>query len=282
MKRFETAIESSHRVLWIGPRDGAEFALCFEALTHSQEAIVTTATDPDAACRMIAQSEPFDLTVLACPRPLVTTGPAESLRDTLASQPLVQLLGVWCEGEGRTGKLVEGVQRVFWHAWVGWLREWSNQAKPSSDCCLIEILSRDAELAKSLVSALAPTMAAVWSSRRRTISTPPAAIVWDGSQLSGREADELYEVCRRAAPLKTPVVAMLDFPRPETVEAALDLGASGVLAKPFSVALLNTTLRAAMQPAVQQEIPVADSPAPPTTLRDELLAEREALSREAA
>lgn len=235
-------------VRWIGPTGGDDIGLCWRRLNRNILFVETNA----------------DLTVLACPRPLVETATAQALLEEAGADRFVQLLGVWCEGEGRTGKVVPGAERVFWHAWPAWQRRWlarcnidanatplpQSQSNPLPK--LVRIDSPDGELAKALIAALAAEdIAAVWS--RTSLATNADAIVWDGAQLSGREADHLGAVCWAARERQTPVVALLDFPRPDTVAACHTLGAAAVLDKPFTTELLLDSLSAAMRDTKQTQ-----------------------------
>lgn len=300
MNRPNHEVTTRRRVLWIGPTHGEELGPCHDRLAENHTVLVEGT--PAAGLAAINEGNGFEQTVLACPRPLVITGPVEVLRDALAQQPLVQLLGTWCEGEGRTGKIVEGVERVFWHAWPAWLSQWESNGTAESEQAiegptiggptiggLVEIKSGDAEFAKSLIDTLADIAPAIWSpSWYQSVSTPPAVILWDGSQLGGREADELYGICQSASKTGAAVAAMLDFPRPETVAAARDIGVAAVLGKPFSIELLREALAASLQtsrPTHHAELvaePISEAPPEPTSLREQLQAEREQLASEAA
>jgi DNA-binding NarL/FixJ family response regulator len=231
-------------VRWIGPTGGDDIGPCWRRLNRDAQFVETNA----------------DLTVLACPRPLVETATAQALLEEAGADHFVQLLGVWCEGEGRTGKVVTGAERVFWHAWPAWQLRWLEsrtanatasplpQSLPQPLPKLVRIDTPDGELAKALVASLAAEdIAAVWS--RTSLATNADAIVWDGAQLSGREADHLGAVCWAARHWQTPVIALLDFPRPETVAACRTLGAAAVLGKPFTTELLLDSLSAAMREA---------------------------------
>ena len=170
---------------------------------------------------------------------------------------MVQLLGVWCEGEGRTGRVASDVQRVFWHAWPVWLRRWLGQeVTPESIPGLVRIESPDRQLATALIDTLgAHGVAAVTG--RGAESTNPTAIVWDAAQLSGREADRLLTVCDAGAP----VIALLDFPRPETVAAARAIGAACVLGKPFDRgSLLESIYQAVAKTARQPSVRAGEQP----------------------
>lgn len=197
-------------VRWIGPTGGDDIGPCWRRLNRDVRFVETNA----------------DLTVLACPRPLVETATAQSLLEEAGADRFVQLLGVWCEGEGRTGKVVPGAERVFWHAWPAWQRRWLDRCNADAIATplprslpqplpkLVRIDTPDGELARALIAALAAEdIAAVWS--RTSLATNADAIVWDGAQLSGREADHLGAVCWAAREWQTPVIALLDFPRPK-------------------------------------------------------------------
>lgn len=219
-------------VRWIGPETGGDIGPCWRWTRHEARLV-----DGDA-----------DLTVLACPRPLVDTATALSI--AAASDDFVQLLGVWCEGEGRTGRTIDGAERVFWHAWPTWWRTWlanrSDSQKTIALPRLVSIDTPDGELAKALVAALGDEgIVATWS--RMAPTADADMVLWDGAQLNGREANRLAAVTAAARRRRTPVVALLDFPRPETVAAARAIGAAGVVGKPFDGALLFNVLRLAMR-----------------------------------
>lgn len=84
---------------------------------------------------------------------------------------------------------------------------------------------------------------------RSTLSIQGAiAGVWDGGQLHDREADDLSAFCRRLANDGAPVVAMLDFPRRDRVDRALEMGVATVLGKPW----LNVDLISTLQGIIER------------------------------
>ncbi|TWT95818.1 hypothetical protein Pla108_28950 [Botrimarina colliarenosi] len=262
------------KVRWIGPATGPEFGPC------------RTLVRRDAR---LFDFDPYgkpDLTVLACPRPLVETAATQALLAEVGAARLVQLLGVWCEGEGRTGRVVEGVQRVFWHAWPSWWRQWTaaHTSPPDSHAVsqsaafqrttpqrLVRIDTPDGALAGGLQAALdAQGIPATWS--RRSLAVGADAIVWDGMQFGGREAVRLAAVCGAARLERVPVVVLLDFPRPETVAAVRAIGADAVLGKPFDIAQLVELLQfVSPRHAVRGES-LAPSPRVPTPVLENLAA----------
>lgn len=225
------AEESSEAALelvrWLGPTEGSEFGPCYQLALESMPVV----TDPE---------EPADLTVVACPRPMVDVTP---LAEMAGGGECVQLLGTWCEGEGRTGRVVPGVERVFWHAWPSWWRSRvsGKEGTPFNESVWIQ--TPDAALAASLIDGLAAeSVSATWAPAERLLCGSPGVILWDGAQLSGREATRLAAVCEAARQAATPVVVLLDFPRVETVAAAEAIGASAVVGKPFDRTRLLETL----------------------------------------
>jgi len=67
--------------------------------------------------------------------------------------------------------------------------------------------------------------------------------IWEGGQLDELEANKLAKFCEAVAETQTPVIALLDFPRRDRVDAALQLGAAAVLGKPW----LNSDLVATLE-----------------------------------
>jgi len=228
------------RVRWIGPTDGPEFGPCY-ALAASEASVLAK------------PSGEVDLTVVACRRPLVTP---DAVAELAAAGPVVQLLGVWCEGEGRTGRVVPDAERVFWHAWPAWWRRKTDAAESLAG--LIRIDTPDREFAAALLATLGEIGCPAIASRS-TRTTAPSVVLWDGAQLDGREADRLDRVCREARRCGAGVVAMLDFPRPETVAAVRAIGATAVLGKPFQRVDLLAALRSAAALATTANQPATDS-----------------------
>ncbi len=66
--------------------------------------------------------------------------------------------------------------------------------------------------------------------------------IWDGVQLNDAEAMSLSTFCFQLARDRAPVVALLDFPRRERVDRAMQIGAAAVIAKPWLNAALIATL----------------------------------------
>jgi DNA-binding NarL/FixJ family response regulator len=66
--------------------------------------------------------------------------------------------------------------------------------------------------------------------------------IWDGGQLNDAEAEDLSRFCVDLRADCAPVIALLDFPRRDSVDRALQLGAAVVLGKPWLNANLLQTI----------------------------------------
>lgn len=172
---------------------------------------------------------------------ITDSGVLASLPAEYPSVRFVQLLGPWCEGEGRTGQTLDGFERQFWD------HPRDCVACPIDrrlvDRRLVIVASRSSETVAAIGAALAHARVRVTSAKAWAGEAPLAA-VWEGTQLSGSEAASLGEL-RRHLPHGTPLVALLDFPRRDTVAAAKQLGATTVLRKPYDLEALHSALRPA-------------------------------------
>jgi hypothetical protein len=115
---------------------------------------------------------------------------------------------------------------------------------------LIAIHTVCRETARTLADVLARAgFATAWQSEIASTSSVRGAVagIWDGGQLSEREAEQLSKMCRRMAVDSAPVVVLLDFPRRDCVDRALQLGAAVVLGKPW----INEELIETVQVAVK-------------------------------
>ncbi|MEN0111900.1 MAG: hypothetical protein AAF805_14365 [Planctomycetota bacterium] len=231
-------------VRWIGPTRGAGVETVFASLVASGRVRIG---DP------LESSAQADLTVVSCPAPQADPASIERLAADVGC-PMVQLLGVWCEGEGRTGQPPTGVERVFWHAWPEWWAAWSDgaagpqkSATPATASALVHLVTPRRDDADAIGGVLRSAgYATAWTRDERDAARVrnAAAVVWCGTQLDGSEADRLAEVRRVSRP--APVMALLDFPRPETVAAARAIGADRVLGRPCDADTLAACVHAAI------------------------------------
>ncbi|TWT48726.1 hypothetical protein [Botrimarina hoheduenensis] len=202
------------------------------------------------------------LAILARALPLADASDLATLPESFPATRFVQLLGPWCEGEQRTGRVLDGYERVFWHRWSSW---WTtaypsvspnsflspSTEKPRERTLLVD--SVHTETIRTLSDSLA---AEGWRviCRRRWQGESVDAALWEGRQLCGAEAAALARFKRLVA-CDVPLITLLDFPRPETVAAATMLGATSVFGKPYERDELLATLdAAALVPSARDEI----------------------------
>ncbi|HVT27976.1 MAG TPA: hypothetical protein VHE81_08175 [Lacipirellulaceae bacterium] len=228
---------------------------------------------------------PPELIVVAQSRPdVIRCDELDAIRRAAPLAGIVALLGSWCEGETRTGRPWPGAHRVYWYdfpAWWSrqmWLRgtgrcpDWARpvnfgwratlQAMPVDiglSACeperprprggLIILQTAIQETANTLADVLKNAgYATTWQrpDRPRRIIRGAVAGVWDGGQLDDQEAAELSELCSLLSCEGAPVTALIDFPRRDRVERALQVGAAAVLGKPWFNSDLIATLDAAI------------------------------------
>jgi hypothetical protein len=201
-----------------------------------------------------------------------------ALRRASPLAGVVALLGSWCEGEARTGQPIPGAHRLYWYEFPAWwhrqkfLRaagrcpDWCRPVDSGFrmvDCCLshdlpigrrpgpgvIILHTAYRETATALADIFGEVgYSTVWQrpDRPRTFIRGAVAGLWDGAQLNDGEARELATFCRHLASDNTPVLVLLDFPRRDRVEYALEIGAAAVLGKPF----LNVNLIATLESVI--------------------------------
>jgi hypothetical protein len=203
-----------------------------------------------------------ELIVVAQSRPGVHSAlQVETLRRAAPLAGIVGLLGSWCEGETRTGRPWPGVQRLYWYEFPGWWRrqfalhaagrcpDWARPdaaslasrnfnafvgARTRGELIVIQSNVRETASALADVFGRAGFATACQRSGKATMSIRGAtAGIWDGGQLHDREASELSSFCGRLNVDRAPVIAILDFPRRDAVERAMQCGAEVVIGKPW-------------------------------------------------
>ena len=223
---------------------------------------VTVVGDAPEAEALLAAGSPPDLLVFAQAFPgEFSRAQVERLRRRAPLARIVGLLGTWCEGEMRSGEPWPGVIRVYWHQWAARAqRELVHMLRGEASAWTAPLTATEEErLLADHVERRAAWHGLVaihtrwgpmenWlaaACRARGCSTvwlrPPhaarvegaAAGLFDGSELGPAEADELRHFVAALAP--APVVALLDFPRIDDHQRALDCGAAVVLSKPLHI-----------------------------------------------
>lgn len=234
------------RVLAVGNVAHADFAAARALLRtasqvyfvpHAGYAAAWLPAHPPVDWILLFQSRPGEL-----PRDLV-----EQLRLLSSNARFVSVLGSWCEGELRTGRPWSDVPRVYWHAFPTWWRQNVAQTLEHSSTCrgTIAVSAADLATAETLLDALASEgWSGTWWPRQKSSprTTNYVAGIWVGGQLSGPEAVQLDEFCRKLRDERVPVVGLLDFPRIDRVAIAQRIGVKEVLGKPWRIDILSRTL----------------------------------------
>jgi len=222
----------------------------------------------DDAHLLATADMPPELVVVAQSRPgAVDASIASDVRRSSPLAGFVALVGSWCEGEMRTGKPWPGVERLYWYQFPSWWKrqlalraagrcpDWARREEPRlriatrQNAGLIAINAGYRDTANAIADVLQRAgYSTVCQSAGRPGATLRGAVagIWDGGHLNEREAEQLSKVCRRLAIEGTPVAALLDFPRRDSIDRALRLGAACVLGKPWAnhdlIELLQVTI----------------------------------------
>lgn len=186
------------------------------------------------------------------------------------------IAGSWCEGENRSGHLLEGVDRAYWHQWParyaanlarlssGEASAWSQPLTATDDERLlataarqqsprhIDVVSRERESGDALADACRQLgFRAIIRSASNVAAGQPLdthgqradCILWDADMRAVIDPQEVKIVC---GPSGTPVVALVGFPRVDVMERALAAGVHSIVSKPFLLEDLGQTLAEAV------------------------------------
>lgn len=250
------AISAARPAVWLGGEFGhPDFAEAVALLRNSADVLA----DPSP--------RPPEVVVLAQSRPgTIGRSAVEALRRRFPLAGFVLLAGTWCEGEPRTGRPPAGMHRLYWYEFGPWWHEqlarwaagscpaWAWPAggeglsadRPPDPCAhlgLIVLETTGWDTADTLADVLHPAgYATAWSPPCKMPARLHGAVagIWEGCQLDEAEVPRLAQFCRRVH--SAPVVALLDFPRRERCERAIEIGAAAVVAKPWRNCDLLSTL----------------------------------------
>lgn len=232
--------------------------------------------------RLVVGGEmPPDVVIVAQSRPdVMGREQLDRLRRAAPLAGVVALAGSWCEGETRTGRPWPGIRRLYWYEFPAWWQrqmqlrtagrcpDWARPAnfgfpaaagKLLADSRLLEGEPGRAVVRAGLVvlhtsnRATADAVAdsfrqagysTVWQppGRPRSVVRGAIAGVWDGGQLSDDESTDLAAFCAALSYEGAPIVVLLDFPRRDCVDRAMEIGAAAVLGKPWMNAELVSTI----------------------------------------
>jgi AmiR/NasT family two-component response regulator len=240
--------------LVIGDAGDAHFRECAAWLNEhlashfvaNLRAALALSDDDDPAVIMLLQSRPGEF--------------PEAELDLLRRRwPLARLVGVfgsWTEGEPRNGPAARGVYRIAWHAAVERLsqefgggrlldlpatatadeRLLANARPMSAQSRVIAVAALRASWAEPLVDGIAAAgnAAVYWPLDRHSVARGIDAVVWD---VFGCEHDlPRYRSLLPGAKREVPVVATMDFARPQDIVKLAELGVTRVLGKPLLMA----------------------------------------------
>jgi CheY-like chemotaxis protein len=167
---------------------------------------------------------------------------------------LVTLTGPWSDGELRTGRLPAGVVRIRWHQWRQQL-----PAELTSRSARLPRTATDAERLDRQISALATTAKAGGRVAIRTSSRNAYRVLADACQSLGWRAAEselsaacdlqlidgwaeLRELSANTDAQVPPRILLIDFPRPDDLRRAAEIGIRAVISKPFTLPVLTAAL----------------------------------------
>jgi len=226
------------------------------------------------------RADPFGILLLQSRPGQFSSHEVELLHATAPLARLVALVGPWCEGEQRSGRVQPGVVRVPWRAWKYRLAPEtglaeSGDGKDRLPCTATDVDRIERDVAARVRRQSIPATAIVHSDRRANyecIAGLLAALgihtAWHGggAAATGDQVDlEIFDgwptdlepspengavgrtndVCQM---LSTPAVLLLHFPRPEDVRLAREAGFAAVVAQPLLAGDLATAIDAVLRP----------------------------------
>jgi hypothetical protein len=235
---------------WVDEHFGCRFATDLPAVLDASEDDDSARDEP--AVVVLLQSRPGEF----------LEAEINLLRRRWPLTRLVGVFGSWAEGEPRSGPAASGVYRIAWHAAVERLsqellggrlfdlpvtatadeRLLANPRPMSAQSRVVAVAARRASWAEPLVDAIgaAGNAALYWPLDRKAFARGIDAVIWD---VCGCEAElPRYRALLPAPASGLPVVAVMDFPRPQDVAELAKLGVPRVLGKPLLIADLLANL----------------------------------------
>lgn len=271
--------------LYLARTDRPEFVPTVSTLVRKTRLLRVSSLADALAVAMHAPA--IELIVVAQSRPgEFSAADIQTLHACCPLAGLVGVMGAWCEGEFRSGTPWQGGLRVYAaHAprvlaadlarlAQGQAPRWSMAATASiEDRFLAEVSTPLPALAGPVVirsaagtatwllqACVAAKAPAVWCGERPWIAAGAACGIWDETA-----STSLADLAAFVDQLAAPVLALVSFPRPETIDACRAAGAAAVLAKPFPLSTLIAELAALTTPATvlpdtNPEVPLTRPP----------------------
>jgi CheY-like chemotaxis protein len=195
----------------------------------------------------------------------LAVGDVERLHALSPVSRLIALLGSWCEGEPRSGNPWPGVPRVYWHRWSSRITTalWADPAGawslprtatqqerlladidhlPGTRRGLVAVATRSAETFHALSDALVDLgFSTTWLRVDCLTSVEqPLIVLWDGDIHQETDLSFLRQIATSTGP--APTIALLNFPRWDEVQLAIQCGAVAVVSKPFQLSDLFSAI----------------------------------------
>ena len=246
-------------------------------ITHS--ACTTTLVPTEQLSDEHLADSSFDLVILAAAsRDQFSPAWVESVRNKIAPTPLIALLGAWCEGEQRSGEPWPGVPRIYWHQWQNRLdffiqqfaldqtNNWqlpatANQADQIANLDIKNISNLGERKLTIGISAVSDVHFQMVADASRALKTEP---VWIEPDQTTTFADQQFSLVvvdgdswnqdlqsrinwlRTDLKINSPIVLMLNFPRPSDLPSLHYEGITEIVSKPFQLSDFGTAINRAI------------------------------------
>ena len=248
-------------VLFVGHVDRPEFRGAFRWLrTHS---ILHDVAGIDEATELLAEGKMRpELIVVAKSRPgEVSSAQLDGLRRMAPLARITGLLGSWCEGEPRSGRVWPGVYRSYWYHWpariakdlpdiaTGRCPAWglpvtstddeyilfSAGQPPTPHRGLVAIVTESTVTSEGLSDACRQagyaTVCIAPDQIESSVLEGPSLLISDCGPLDHNVLCDIQRLAARHHP--APVISLILHPRPEDIDRVRSAGAAAVVAKPF-------------------------------------------------
>jgi hypothetical protein len=250
-------VDFADAVTWLNAAARCE---CFADAEAALTGIRENELERDLAAILLVESRPG----MTCERNV------ERLHAAAPLARLVALIGLWCEGEMRSGRPWPGVVRIPWRAWqsrlpaaLGLVSHCNRTGAPPRTATWAEHI--ESSMTKVRPRACGSGPAAIRTSSRATFEAMADALkhlgmtaVWADNGGSWFDANELlichgWEHMPADETLLQRSILLLDFPRTDDLIRARSRGVAAVVAQP----LLLADLEAAIDSATDNTLTVA-------------------------
>jgi CheY-like chemotaxis protein len=248
-------------ILLLGETDRPEF--CDFRSTLESLGRVSRISDVEQAIQVLETGEIIpDVIVIAQAFPQqFSHHDIDRLRRLAPLSRILGLLGSWCEGETRSGQPLPAAIRIYWHQWHARAERelrrliqsqcpsWGLPVTATEEERLLQNTGQSLPCGQGLVAIHARRFASadwlmeacrtcgystVWLRPPHYAQVEGAIVaVFVGSDLHGEELEQLRRLTHALG--RTPVIALLDFPRIEDKRRAIAAGAAAVLSKPLNL-----------------------------------------------